>query len=421
MRLNRVRLMHKNKMHLNAQTLRREIGGTKNDNLKNRNILIFDTGGGKNPTIAQRAWTVFETTSHQQEIRGYQDTSGGKICPIVNAVTKAFIPGRDLPVIFIVHYAALIDDPDEYESLIVPFDMMRHGVKCDLTPQKLGGGGGMIVEDEFIPMLFDDEKLFIRITKPDEIDLEELEFFELNSPAPPDIWEPIINHRAHKKTLPGNLPLSEWKKRLAMLPDDIIKKTIENTTQFYMNVECENRQNPRHHYKSRFPALRLKRQNEMVASDTFFPSIQTNRGHTCSQFFAGTKSDRWEVFPLKSECNNGTALQDYSRRIGVPPSIKTDCAQSELGTIWTDHCRRYCIDQQTTEPHSPWQNPGEPRIGNLNNMVSLVMKAFNVPLGEHDWAQKWCCDCHNAAASKRVDWHAPLTISEGHTNDISKF
>ena len=84
----------------------------------------------------------------------------------------------------------------------------------------------MIVEDEFIPMVFDDEKLFIRITKPDEIDLEELAFFELNSPAPPDIWEPIINHRAHKKTLPGNLPLSEWKKRLAMLPDDIIKKTI---------------------------------------------------------------------------------------------------------------------------------------------------------------------------------------------------
>ena len=87
--------------------------------------------------------------------------------------------------------------------------MIRHGVKCDLTPQKLGGEGGIIVEDEFIPMVFDDEKLFINIAKPDEIDLEELEFFELNSPAPPNIWEPIINHRAHEKILPGNLPLSE--------------------------------------------------------------------------------------------------------------------------------------------------------------------------------------------------------------------
>ena len=190
----------------------------------------------------------------------------------------------------------------------------------------------MIVEDEYIPMTFDNEKLFIEITRPDDIDLEELEFFELNSPAPPDIWEPVTTHRAHKKILPGNLPLIQSRKRLAMLPEDVIQKTIENTTQFYMKVEYENPQNPQHHYRSRFPALRLKRQNEMVASDTFFPSDPTNRGHTCSQFFAGTKSDRWEVFPLKSECHNGTALQDYSRRIGVTSSLKTDCAQSELGT-----------------------------------------------------------------------------------------
>ena len=85
-------------MHLNAQTLRREIGETKDDYVEKRDILIFDTDGGKNSTIAQQAWTVFETISHQQEIRGYQYTSGGKNCSIVNAVTKAFIQGRDLPV-----------------------------------------------------------------------------------------------------------------------------------------------------------------------------------------------------------------------------------------------------------------------------------------------------------------------------------
>ena len=44
--------MHKNKMHLNAQTLRREIGETKDDYVGKHDILIFDTGGGKNPTIA---------------------------------------------------------------------------------------------------------------------------------------------------------------------------------------------------------------------------------------------------------------------------------------------------------------------------------------------------------------------------------
>ena len=97
---------------------------------------------------------MFETTSHQQEIRGYQDTSGGKICQIFNAVTKAFTLGRDHQIVFVVHYIALIDDSDENEYLIVPLDMMRQGVKCDLTPQKLGGEDGMIVNDEYIPMVF---------------------------------------------------------------------------------------------------------------------------------------------------------------------------------------------------------------------------------------------------------------------------
>ena len=98
-----------------------------------------------------------------------------------------------------------------------------------------------------------------------------------------------------------------------MLLDDVIQKTLDNTTQFYMKVEGDNRQNPQHHYKSRFPTLCLERQNKMVASDKFFPLAPTNRGHTCSKFFASTKSDRWEDFPLKSECYNGNALQDYSR------------------------------------------------------------------------------------------------------------
>ena len=75
-------------MHLKSKTLRRGIGESKfnknGKNIKNENdILIFDTGGGKNPTITKRAWTIFETTNHHQEIRGYQDNSSGKICKIV--------------------------------------------------------------------------------------------------------------------------------------------------------------------------------------------------------------------------------------------------------------------------------------------------------------------------------------------------
>ena len=367
--------------------------------------------------MTKSAWKVLERTNHRTAMQGYQDKGPPKICPIVNAVTKVTIPGRDLPVLFTINYATLVDDPDELESLCVPFDLMRHGIKVDLTPTSFGGEGGIKIQDQFLPFEFDQEKLFYKIMKPSQDDLDSLEWFELTSPYP------ILNEprRNKKKLLPENIPIQEWRKRLAMLPEDVVRKTIDATTQFYLEAECENREDPRRHLKARTPGIRYPRQHETVASDTFFPSVTSDRGNTCSQFFFGLTSNRWEVFPLKTESHNGIALQDYTRKCGAPSVLKTDNAQSELGNTWTQHCRDQCIASETTEPHHPWQNPSEHPIGSLSSMVRNVLRTFNAPLSKHDWAQKWCCDVHNIAANRKLKWRSPLEISEGNTPDISMF
>jgi hypothetical protein len=380
-------------------------------------VLIIDTAGGTTPTVTSRAWKITHRTNHRTAIRGYQEKGPGKICPIVHAITKAKIPGRNEPVLFGLNYATLVDDPTEHESLVVPFDMMRHGIPMDMTPATLGGTGGMTIDDEFFPFEFDEEKLFWEISKPNREELDTLEFFELTSPYPA-----IINNvyrRPKSKITPSPVPMSEWRKRLGNIPEEVVRRTLENTTQFYTSVESETRQDPRRHLKSRLPGLRLPRQREKVASDTFFPSVKTARGHTCSQFFVGIDTDRWEVYPLKTESQNGQALQDYCRTVGCPPVIRTDNAQSELGQTWTNFCRCQCIGCETTEPHHPWQNPAEKRIGVLGTMVRNSMRTFNVPLKKHDWVQKWCCDVHNLTANKRLNWNCPLTVSLGYTQDIS--
>eukprot|EP00957_Ditylum_brightwellii_P030636 2321450-Ditylum_brightwellii.AAC.1 len=43
--------------------------------------------------------------------------------------------------------------------------------------------------------------------------------------------------------------LQKWQKILAMLLEVMVKKMLENTTNFYLNVEAENRQDPRRHFK----------------------------------------------------------------------------------------------------------------------------------------------------------------------------
>ena len=316
-----------------------------------------------------------------------------------------------------MNYATLIDDSDEFESLSVPFAMMQRGVSLDIKPPQFGGTAcGLRIADQFLPFNFDGEKLYYSISKPTDEDLHTLEAFELTSPLP-------SSHvpRLTKRSVPGDIPLDEWQKRLAFAPLETIHRTFEATTQHYMRLECENRAVPRDHYKSRIPGLRYPCQTEKVATDTFFPSIRSYRGNTCSQFFNGLKSNRWEVFPLKTESHNGTALQDYIRKVGVPNVIKSDNAQSETGSLWTTVSRDQCISNETTEPQHPWQNPAEPQIGALNAMVKRTMTAFNVPLRHHDWCQKWCCDVHNHLASRRLSWRTPIEVNEGHTTDISMF
>ena len=76
----------------------------------------------------------------------YQDKGNPKLCKLVNAATKAYIRGRNEPVILTQNNSTLIEDDSEFESLCVPFLGMKHGVKFDMTPIKFGGKGGMYIE-----------------------------------------------------------------------------------------------------------------------------------------------------------------------------------------------------------------------------------------------------------------------------------
>jgi len=144
-------------------------------------------------------------------------------------------------------------------------------------------------------------------------------------------------------------------------------------------------------------------------------------GHTCSQFFVGTDTDRWYVQPLKKESHCSTVLQDFSRNVGLPLFVKSDCAQSEIGEKWTEHCRDHCIGMLTSEPGHPWQNPAKKRIGTLGNMVTANMRETGMPMQCHNWMQLWCVDVHNVLSSKNLGYQNPLCCSTGYATDISKF
>ena len=64
---------------------------------------------------------------------------------------------------------------------------------------------------------------------------------------------------------------------------------------------------------------------------THFSKVESSRGNNFSQFFMETISDRWSVYPLEKKSQNGTALQYYSRQVGVPPVLNKDDVKHEVG------------------------------------------------------------------------------------------
>ena len=129
---------------------------------------------------------------------------------------------------------------------------MKHGVKIDMIPSKYGGTGAIKIDDEVLPYLFDDEKLYWKISKPTQDDMDVLRWFEL---TPPNILgETRIRRQSKKALMPHGIPWEEWQRRLGMLPEDVVKRTVlDATTQLYMEIENENRSEPREHLPKCMP------------------------------------------------------------------------------------------------------------------------------------------------------------------------
>jgi hypothetical protein len=156
----------------------------------------MDTSGGTTPTITANAWKITHRYNVTMSISGNQSKDPPMECAVVNAVTKVKIPGRTDPVIFEFHYATLIKEEEEFESLLVPFEMMKHGMKVDMIPQKYGGTGSILVDGETLPFMLDDEKLYWEISIPTRDDMDSLKWFKLNPPAL--LGETCIRRRKHQ-------------------------------------------------------------------------------------------------------------------------------------------------------------------------------------------------------------------------------
>jgi hypothetical protein len=129
----------------------------------------------------------------------------------------------------------------------------------------------------------------------------------------------------------------------------------------------------RRHIKARNPVLNCQRLQEGYAMDTLFLSDVALGGYTCAQLFCGLKSQYVQLFGMHKEHKGPTALEDFVCDIGAPIFLRNDnLKMQETGYKWREVLCKYCIAEQTTEPHHLQQNPADRRIQDVKKVSQKI-------------------------------------------------
>ena len=206
---------------------------------------------------------------------------------------------------------------------------------------------------------------------------------------------------------------------LGYRPIEVVKHTIENTTQLVKNIV---RFPMRRHIRARFPGLNRNRLREKVATDTYFAGITAYGGDTCAQVFFGISSHMINVYGMKSEHEAPNAYRDFLREEGAPLILKRDNSKVQKNAIFTELNRKYLIGDQFTEPHHPQQNPAELRaVKWLKDHSQILLDRTGAPDKAWLLACEYMANVHNICADETISWKTPICKRHGSTPDISAF
>ena len=390
------------------------------------NVLICDNAADQ--CVVGQGFKVLFHTGQSIRMDGAMAGMTGNKYPIVCAVAVVEDETTFLPKMIIINQAAYNPDIDQHESLLHTEQARLHGVKVNDLASFLTDGYGnngkqcLEMEGITIPLRYDGSKYFLRVREPTEKELEELPAFEITSPIP---WQPREQLKTMRRTKKGESwsaeELKDWSQRMGSIPEDVVKKTLEATTQFVNTVEAETRTTPRRHFKVRLPSLRPKRLVEGFHTDTFFSDCKSLTGFKCAQVFVGATSGYTYVVPMKGKGYAFDALKSFISDVGAPAFLLTDNAYEEVRGEWEEICKTYCISQIATEPHYQHQNKAERRIQDIKRQARVLMRINRAPKRYWDMAVMLAVDQMNHTASRKLQWKTPHEILWGETPDISVF
>jgi len=317
-----------------------------------------------------------------------------------------------------------------YKTIISTNQVQAWGHVVDDVPRKYGGRQAIFLDQETlnIPLKYIGALLYMSCRKPTRKELNEGHIFDLTDYR---IWNPrqdktdeqedhemfpdnIIHCKA--KTNPELPDMDQLKRCLGWKPNDVNDNTLKNTTQFASNLL---RLPMRMHFKSRDPALNVKRLRETFATDTFFSSEKALGGYTCAQLYVGKEITFTEIYGMKTENQMPQTLQDFIRQWGAPSGLMSDSAKLETSKQIKDILRMYAIKDMQSEPNHQHQNYAERRIQEVKATSMTIMDRVGAPNCLWYLCLKYVCVLLNHLSAPGLDHKTPIEKAFGVTPDIS--
>ena len=168
-----------------------------------------------------------------------------------------------------------------------------------------------------------------------------------------------------------------WRERLGFPPEEIVQRTLSNTSQLVMTVEAEQRELMRDHRVTRLLPLRPHRINDTVYSDTFFSSLTSIRGYSLFQLYCLAHCHVDYVYLMRQKSQAPDTFSDFIRNVGAPNYMVNDSAQELTGSSWLKVAMHAVVETHCSEPEHQNQNLAERRGGALKDALQILF--FNTP------------------------------------------
>ena len=387
----------------------------------------------------------------------------------IETVNAAFAFDGDEGRVFILNVNQALNFSDTMEhSLLCPNQARINGVVVDDIPphldyhQRTTHSIWIPERDISLPLDLHGPISYLRVRYPNEEDLDFGEYVDLTSP---DDWEPssvdftargeynvssissaldqtidyefpnmpceiadfptVLHNRILASAMTHRTTASTTKEELASLWEislDSAARTLKATDQDSLRIR-QGKMSRR--VKTRAHQRRYKQLSGylgMMTSDTFKSNVTSLRGNKYVQLFTN-RGNFTQCYSIKEKGHAHHALDRFIHDVGMPTEMLTDGARELTLGEWGKTCRRHKINQVTTEPHSPWQNPAELAGGIVKRKVRILMRKTNTPIRLFDYCWELVANYRSLTATDHIqlDGVTPFEKVHGYSPNIGEY